>query len=516
MKILKFVKRTVTTDHEIAILKQEIIKELKAEVETIKSVAQLLEGSQKRNMPPLKFALERENERGFSPLQVAVDLGNSVVARIFLELGADIDSMGRDSYQRTPLHLAAYRNDTASIILLLTQGADVHARNLQHETPLLVAVKHGCNSDEAALATLRCFMAKQADVNAVDASGCLFIQYAAERGFFKTVQYLLEQQAQRLAIPHEKAVSPLRPMLYTPIEKGDSKMVEFLLSRGVNIAAIDFQNKCTIFATACRLKNANIVRVMLPYVNNPILIEDAFLEMKRCGVDSAEIREMLEQKKALLPKLLQTDKEREASREQLITLERPIIGYTSLLEPIASKKLTPPSSNQKTSESDSTTHIALFSGVLNNANPTPRTAPVSRNAALIPPKGSAAPAALFPPPLNWNPPTPNWNPPGSNLSSTSTPTAPSSWQALQHIRNSNPTPTPPPCWDPPQAPRPSSLFPVPEYGNANHNSALVPPTSLLASQSSPLTPPVRLNDGQSSMQTSECNSDFVRKKPRGL
>jgi ankyrin repeat protein len=78
-------------------------------------------------------------------LHYAAFYGNSAVARVLLESGADVATT--DAHGRTPLHLAAVGeyDDTASrrlqvAQLLLQYGADVNAKDLNGKTPLDTAI----------------------------------------------------------------------------------------------------------------------------------------------------------------------------------------------------------------------------------------------------------------------------------------------------------------------------------------------------------------------------------------
>ena len=79
-----------------------------------------------------------------------------------LEAGADPNIRGRGRYQhgRTPLHMAAIRNDVQSMKTLLSYGANVNAPNDFNETPLYQA------SSRLDLDTSRILLENGADVNA--------------------------------------------------------------------------------------------------------------------------------------------------------------------------------------------------------------------------------------------------------------------------------------------------------------------------------------------------------------
>jgi ankyrin repeat protein len=86
-----------------------------------------------------------KNEQGESMVHLAVvsrDAQNDAVARIFLELGVDINCRTRDGL--TPLHMVARVGTGKEVVeLLLSKGADVHAADNNGMTPLHVAARNG-------------------------------------------------------------------------------------------------------------------------------------------------------------------------------------------------------------------------------------------------------------------------------------------------------------------------------------------------------------------------------------
>ena len=89
----------------------------------------------------------------------------------------------------TPLHVAAKAGDTATIISLLTAGADASARDTRGATPLGVAVGHGHAAAAAAL------LDGGADVDGRDARGNTPLHYAAGYGRVALAELLLTRGA---------------------------------------------------------------------------------------------------------------------------------------------------------------------------------------------------------------------------------------------------------------------------------------------------------------------------------
>jgi uncharacterized protein len=72
----------------------------------------------------------------------AVSKGDSASVRILLDNGANVEA--KDANGSTPLVLAAERNDIAMVKLLLEKGAAAGAKDQQGDTALIQAARSGC------------------------------------------------------------------------------------------------------------------------------------------------------------------------------------------------------------------------------------------------------------------------------------------------------------------------------------------------------------------------------------
>jgi ankyrin repeat protein len=83
-----------------------------------------------------KLLAERvdSNEGGGAPLLQAAEIGDTGIANLLPDDGADID--GSDEPGMTALHLAACCGRFEMVKLLLANGANVNARNMGGRTPL--------------------------------------------------------------------------------------------------------------------------------------------------------------------------------------------------------------------------------------------------------------------------------------------------------------------------------------------------------------------------------------------
>ena len=76
-----------------------------------------------------------------TPLHHAIQAGNTDLARLLVENGAEVSATDSDGL--APLHLAAVNGEKLLVELLLTSGADVDVRNVHGFTPLHLAVEGG-------------------------------------------------------------------------------------------------------------------------------------------------------------------------------------------------------------------------------------------------------------------------------------------------------------------------------------------------------------------------------------
>lgn len=79
----------------------------------------------------------KEDLSGSTPLMVAATFGQAEIARLLISEGADLDA--RNNSGGTALHVACFFSQPAIVELLLNAGADLHAVNSRGFTPLDVA-----------------------------------------------------------------------------------------------------------------------------------------------------------------------------------------------------------------------------------------------------------------------------------------------------------------------------------------------------------------------------------------
>ncbi|WMW78543.1 ankyrin repeat domain-containing protein [Flavobacterium sp. 20NA77.7] len=86
------------------------------------------------------FCVQLVNEKGYTPLLLAVYRGNYKVAEKLIELGADVNFVSESG---TILMAAIFKVDEEMFRLILHSNADINLQDKQGNTPLMFAVTVG-------------------------------------------------------------------------------------------------------------------------------------------------------------------------------------------------------------------------------------------------------------------------------------------------------------------------------------------------------------------------------------
>ncbi len=151
------------------------------------------------------------DEKGSHALHIAATYGNDPALRLLLAYGADCNC--RDANRTTPLHFAAWNNHANTVKLLLEWGADADLSEGINWTPLHDAVRREYvdialvllgnsralpqdgSRDERFLALLKLLWEHQVDLDAVGICGQSLLHDAVERGYSKSVAFLIASGA---------------------------------------------------------------------------------------------------------------------------------------------------------------------------------------------------------------------------------------------------------------------------------------------------------------------------------
>ncbi|KAJ4863332.1 ankyrin repeats (3 copies) domain-containing protein [Trichoderma breve] len=202
-----------------------------------------------------------QSTKHFTDLMIASYCGHTIVAKLCLENGADIEA--RDAvHTRTPLLWASTEGRDDIVKLLIEMGADIDA-NERGRTPLLWAAKQGHDT------TARLLLEAKADTEAKDsayanteARDATFNQtplmWAAEKGYNTIARLLLENGADIEAKDNEYGQTSI--LLAT--SSGRDTTIKLLLQNG---ADIEVKNKggWTPLTWAAARKQARIVKLLL-------------------------------------------------------------------------------------------------------------------------------------------------------------------------------------------------------------------------------------------------------------
>ncbi|KAI1523713.1 Arp Ankyrin repeat [Pyrenophora tritici-repentis] len=131
--------------------------------------------------------LDTKDARRRTPLYVAVDKGSSVLTRMLLDNGADVNAQGGD--YRNALQAASERGHTEVVKLLLDKGADVNAQGGLHGNALQAASERGHAE------VVKLLLDKGADIALSDENGFTPINAASSNGHSAVARLLLERGA---------------------------------------------------------------------------------------------------------------------------------------------------------------------------------------------------------------------------------------------------------------------------------------------------------------------------------
>jgi ankyrin repeat protein len=164
-----------------------------------------------------------------TPLHLAVAQGNTSIAQVLIEHGADVNVPSEQKGSR-PLHLAARFGDAAMLVLLLENGAEIDSLDDYQRTPLHRAAEKGHGD------VVRVLIERGADVTAREGKRqATPLHWAAGRGHLESVELLLEAGADIHATDHS-GWTPFAwaafPQSYAVV--GGSDLLEYLIAKGAD------------------------------------------------------------------------------------------------------------------------------------------------------------------------------------------------------------------------------------------------------------------------------------------
>lgn len=188
--------------------------------------------------------LEATDEKGYTPLHMAVLHGRMAAASLLLEFRANPNTRTRAG--QAALHLAAQKGSLPVVLLLLTNRANVEVLNTLLETPLITAARAsqldvllasaapGAGAQAANIAALhvrqtavmKALLDVRADVNARDDTGATALMVCALLGNEPGVELLIAHRAALGVVDKSEGATAL----HLAVARGHRGVVERLLA----------------------------------------------------------------------------------------------------------------------------------------------------------------------------------------------------------------------------------------------------------------------------------------------
>lgn len=194
-----------------------------------------------------KTNINKQDDRGDTPLILAASLGKTKIAGILIRAGANLEMHDFPKAQENPvgfraMHSAAHAGHAEVLKLLIRAGAKIEARGNYGLTPLMYAAGQGN------VAATRVLIKAGAKVNAKGEDGYTALGSAAEVGHAEAVQVLIQAGAKVTAVNSKKETAL---MLASGIcFEGHVATVRVLLTARQNLEAKDEAGETALMKAA--------------------------------------------------------------------------------------------------------------------------------------------------------------------------------------------------------------------------------------------------------------------------
>lgn len=158
----------------------------------------------------------------------------------------------KDIFGNTPIHYAAAFGKKEILNLLLSQGANVNAKNKNRMTPLLLASAAGHDD------IVQLLLQSKANINARDREGRTALHYASYNGYQTIVEKLLKHKAHS----NTKDTFNWSPLLYA-IDANHDSLVPLLAEHEKGNLRTDKENQQGVMVTNVMDDNLHIVSFLL-------------------------------------------------------------------------------------------------------------------------------------------------------------------------------------------------------------------------------------------------------------
>jgi len=150
--------------------------------------------------------VDAKDNNGSTPLHVISDHGNVKAARLLLEHGARVDALDNDHL--SPLYFASRNGNTEVARLLLENALNKEDQTLQHLLTM--------GSEVLDIDSIRFFLNRGADVDAVDNNHSTLLHKASDDGNVEVAQLLLE---------HGANINARNKQGHTPLHQGSTSLI---------------------------------------------------------------------------------------------------------------------------------------------------------------------------------------------------------------------------------------------------------------------------------------------------
>jgi ankyrin repeat protein len=201
--------------------------------------------------------------RGSTALIVATRLD---IIKSLLDHGADVNAKGSGGF--TPLMNATLASHSERIKLLISRGADVNARDDSGKTALMSSVERAAKAESDAntyptersrqamrVDVVKVLLASKADVHAKDNEGRTALLLAAQHGGSDMIRYLLDQGAN----VNDKSNDGWT-VLMAAVNAGNPHAVKALLEKGADVNART--TRFTVLSVALQGRKPDIIQLV--------------------------------------------------------------------------------------------------------------------------------------------------------------------------------------------------------------------------------------------------------------
>jgi ankyrin repeat protein len=193
---------------------------------------------------------------GYTPLHVAVDMGDRYTVELLIAKGSNIEATEREGL--TSLGLAAVKGNVSIVKVLLAAGANKDTVSKGGLTPMHYAAQYDH------LNVIKKLLAAGANMEAVDDKGQTPLHHAAMYGNAATVELLIANGSDT-DVKNIEGMSSLT--LAVTSGMGQFSTVEILLASGANTDTVDNEGQTPLFHAAT-LRRSRIVKLLIEYGSN--------------------------------------------------------------------------------------------------------------------------------------------------------------------------------------------------------------------------------------------------------